>query len=95
MEIEGVIIKDLGKRAGTSERGNWMIASYVIETVEQYPKKICFEVSGEDRIRRFNIIQGRRYKVYFDIASQESANGAWFTHVRAFDVREIATPTII
>ena len=46
MEISGKIIQVLPERGGVSQRsGNeWKVATYLLETIEQYPKKCAFEV---------------------------------------------------
>ncbi len=87
MEITGRIIAVLEERSGTSARtGNeWRVASYVLETQEQYPKKVCFEVFGVDRIQALNIQAGETLTVKFDIDAHEY-NGRWFNSIRAFAV---------
>ena len=54
MEIQGKIISALPERSGTSQRtGNvWKVQEFVVETHDQYPKKMAFEVFGEDRLQR-------------------------------------------
>ncbi len=59
-----------------------------METHEQYPKKMVFEVFGADRIARFGIQVGQEVNVAFDIDAREW-NGRWFNSVRAFDVRQV------
>ena len=53
MEIVGKIIQVLPLQSGTISRtGNsWQVQSYVLETQEQYPRKVCFEIFGEDKIK--------------------------------------------
>ena len=57
MEITGKIIAVLEPRKGTSSRtGNeWICGQYVLETMDQYPRKLFFEVFGTDRMQQFNI----------------------------------------
>ena len=87
MDITGRIIAVLPERSGTSSRtgSEWKVASYVLETQEQYPKKMCFEVFGSDRIQNFNIQVGEMMTVSFDIDAHEY-NGRWFNSIRAFRV---------
>ncbi len=87
MEITGKIIQVLPPRTGTSARtgSEWVCGQYVLETMEQYPKKIFFEVFGSERIQQFNIQVGESLTVSFDIESREY-NGRWFTSIRAFKV---------
>ena len=54
MEITGRIIAVLEPRGGVSKSGNnWKVQEYVLETNEQYPRKMCFDVFGEDKIQQF------------------------------------------
>ena len=88
MEIQGKIISALPERSGTSQRtGNtWKVQEFVVETHDQYPKKMAFEVFGEDRLQRFNIQVGQEVNIAFDIDAHEY-NGRWFNSIRAYDVR--------
>lgn len=87
MEITGKIIAVLEPRSGQSKTtGNmWMTQDYVIETIEQYPKRVCFNVWGEDKIKMFNIQVGQELIVSFDINAREW-QGKWFNDVRAWKV---------
>lgn len=94
MEISGKIIAVLPERGGTSARtGNeWKVATYVLETMEQYPKKLCFEVFGIDRIQSMNIQLGEALTVSFDVDAHEY-QGRWYNTIRAFAVnRGVAAP---
>ena len=88
MELQGRVIAETGERTGTSARGDWKLKGYVIETHENYPRKMMFEVFGEDRLRRFNIQVGQEVLVSFDIDAREY-NGRWFNSIRAYDVRQV------
>ena len=94
MEITGKIIAVLPANSGTSARtGNpWMSQGYVIETQGQYPKKLAFDVFGEERIKQFNIKQGEELTVSFDFDAHEY-NGRWFNSVRAFNVEKSGQQT--
>ncbi|MBP5619463.1 MAG: DUF3127 domain-containing protein, partial [Bacteroidaceae bacterium] len=58
---------------------------YVLETLEQYPKKMVFEVFGTDRMAQFNIQLGEVLVVSFDIDAHEY-QGRWFNSIRAWKV---------
>ena len=60
MEITGKIIAVLEPRRGTSSRtgSEWICGQYVLETMDQYPRKLFFEVFGSDRMQQFNIQLG-------------------------------------
>ena len=52
MEIVGKIIQVLPVQEGVGKNGNpWKVQGYVLETQEQYPRKVQFEIFGEDRIK--------------------------------------------
>lgn len=90
MEIEGRIINVLQKQEGTSNKtGNhWASQEYVIETHEQYPRKCCFRVFGEDRITAMNIQVGEELRVSFDVDAREY-QGRWYNTLTAWKVERI------
>ena len=88
MELQGKVIAVLPEKSGVSARGEWKAQSFVIETHEQYPKKLCFDVFGADRLAQFNIQSGEELLVSFDIDAHEY-QGRWFNSVRAWNVQRI------
>ncbi|WP_321437612.1 DUF3127 domain-containing protein [uncultured Bacteroides sp.] len=85
MEISGKIIAILPLQSGTGRNGSeWKKQDYVIETHDQYPKKMCFNLWG-DRIDQFTIQMGEEVTVSFDIDCREW-NGKWFNDIRAWKV---------
>ena len=74
-------------QSGVSQRsGNpWKSREYVVEIPGQYPRKICFKVFGEDRLKQFNLRKDEEVTVQFDIDAHEY-NGRWFNEVRAYNV---------
>lgn len=93
MELQGKVIAVLPERSGVSARGEWKSQDYVIETHDQYPRKMVFGVFGADRISRFNIQVGQEVTVSFDIDAHEY-QGRWFNNIRAFDVRQVDPATV-
>ena len=84
-EITGKIIAVLPTKSGTSARGTqWSSQTAVIETHEQYPKRVAFDVLG-DKITEFNLQVGEEVTVSFDINAREY-NGKWFNSVNAWNV---------
>ena len=89
MELQGKIIAALPERSGTSQRGEWKVQEFVLETLDsQYPRKMVFDVFGADRLQRFNVQVGQTVNVSFDIDAREY-NGRWYNSIRAFDVRQV------
>lgn len=89
MELQGKIIAALPVKTGTSARGEWQVQEFVIETHDQYPRKMVFSVFGSDRLERFKVQVGQEVSVAFDIDAHEY-NGRWFNSIRAYDVRQIS-----
>ena len=84
-EIKGKIIAVLTTRSGISARGTqWSSQTSVIETHEQYPKRVAFDVLG-DKITEFNLQVGDEVTVSFDINAREY-NGKWWNSVNAWQV---------
>ena len=84
MEIIGKLLQKLPLQAGIGRTGNsWQKQEFVIETIEQYPKKVCANLWGDklDMLDTVNI--GDTVKVSFSIESREF-NGKWYTDVRPF-----------
>ena len=89
MEIVGKIIQKLPLQSGESKSSGkpWQVQSYVLETQEQYPRKVCFELFGEQRIKDNPCEIDDLVTVSFDIESREF-NGRWFTSIRAWKVAQ-------
>lgn len=89
MELAGKVIAVLEPRGGVSKTGNeWKVQEYVIETHDQYPRRMCFDVFGADKIQQFNIQMGEELNVSFDIDAREW-NGRWFNSIRAWKVDRV------
>lgn len=90
MEIIGKAIAALPVKSGVSQRTGeqWQSREYVIETQEQYQKRICFEVFGTDKLKEFNIRNNDLIKVHFDITAREY-NGKWYNSIRAWKVEHV------
>lgn len=89
MEVSGKIIQVLPLQSGISKTsGNpWQLQAYVLETQEQYPRKVHFEIFGEDRIKNNACEMDELVTVSFDIESREF-NGKWYTSIRAWKVQK-------
>lgn len=88
MEIQGKIISKLPPVSGQGKNGEWRLQEYVLETTEQYPKKVCFGLFG-DRIDKNPVEIDDFVTVSFDIESREW-NGRWFTSIRAWKVEKVS-----
>ena len=94
MEISGKIIAILQPKGGVSKAGNeWKMQEYVIETHEQYPKKMCFEVFGAEKIEQFKIQIGEELTVSFDVDARQWQD-RWFNSIRAWNVNRSMEPQL-
>ena len=88
MEVVGKIIQVLPAQEGVGRNGNpWKVQPYVLETLDQYPRKVHFEVFGEDRIKMNPCDIDQLVTVSFDIESREF-NGRWYTSIRAWKIQQ-------
>lgn len=92
MEFTGKIIAILPPRGGVSKTsGNeWKSQEFVIENHDQYPRKMCFDVFGADKIEQFNIQMGEELTVSFDIDARQWQD-RWFNSIRAWKVERSNT----
>lgn len=91
MEFSGKIIAILPPKSGVAKAtGNeWKAQEFVIENHDQYPKKMCFEVFGVDKIEQFAIQMGEELNVSFDIDARQWQD-RWFNSIRAWKVERVA-----
>ena len=85
LQIEGKLLQKLDVESGTSARGEWKKQNFIIETVEQYPRKICI-AAWTNSIPILDTFQpGEMVLVSVSIESREF-NGKWYTDVRAWRI---------
>lgn len=65
MEISGKIIAILQPKAVSKAGNEWKMQEYVIETHEQYPKKMCLRYLEQKKIEQFKIQIGEELTVSF------------------------------
>ena len=86
MEFKGKVIKVLKKVTGTSKKGaEWSKQEYVLESDGQYPKHLCVEVFGEEKINQFNIQLGQIINAHLNVDSSEWRE-RWFNQIQVWKV---------
>lgn len=87
MDVVGKIIAALPPKSGTSQLTGkpWQVNTYVLQTNEQTPKNIAFDVFGADRVEQYNLKVGDMVTVSIDIDAHEY-NGRWYNQIRAWNV---------
>ena len=77
-----------GEREGEGRNGHWKMASYLLETVEVYPKKMAVDVSdNQGRIAWWDEHVGKNVEIDFEVDAHEY-NGRWFNSLKAWSLRE-------
>ncbi len=95
MELVGKLIKIMPEESGTGKTGNsWKKQSFVIETQDQYPKKVCMQMWGDKVTQLQNTSIDSTVKVSFDVESREYME-KWYTDLKAWKIEagEEGTPT--
>ena len=83
MELTGKLIQLLPNVEGESQRGHWVRGGFVVETGDDYPRKVAFTAFGEDRVAMAQSIpMGTMVQVTFTPESREF-NERWYTDLRA------------
>ena len=88
MKIRGTIIQVLPVKTGVSKNGNqWQSVDFIVEYStdkdNKYPKRICMNVFGQDRINGMTLNPGLRASFWFDVEAKEY-NGRWFNSVSCY-----------
>ncbi len=85
LDIQGKIIKILDEQSGEGKFGKWTKQEFVIETQDQYPKKVCFSVWNDktDLLKQLN--ENELVTVSFNPESREY-NNRWYTDLRAWKI---------
>ena len=81
--LEGKIVNILGLQEGVSSRGPWRKQEFILETNDQYPKKVCICCWNEkiDELKQYQIHDSLRVSI--NIESREF-NNRWYTDIKAW-----------
>jgi len=86
LAVKGRIQQILKPESGVSRAGNeWKKQEFVIETEDQFPKKICFTLFGDKISLIEGITSGQEVEISFNIESREY-NGKWFHNINAWKI---------
>lgn len=86
--LTGKVIRILELVSGDSKRNvgeKWYRQEFVIETYAQYPRQVCFQIWGEDRIKAANLQLGEDVTVTFELSSREYME-KWYTSAEARNI---------
>lgn len=85
LEINGRIVQMMDATTGQGSNGAWTKREFVIETADQYPKKICFSAWNDKASALDSYGVGAQVKVSFDVQSREY-NQKWYTDLRIWKI---------
>ncbi len=85
LEISGKLFQLLAEQSGSGKNGTWIKRDFVIETAENFPKKICLSAWAEKATEVANLSIGTELRVSFDVNSREY-NGKWYTDLKAWKI---------
>lgn len=85
MEISGTVFHILNSQSGEGAKGPWVKHGFVIETQEQYPKKVYFTMFSKDPNSRLSFNEGDNVTVSFSVESREY-NGRWYSDIKAYKI---------
>ena len=88
MEVIGKLFKILTEQRGENARGVWVKQEFVIETEDQFPRKVCFSMWGEDKCAGLKQLSlGDKVIVSFNAESREY-NERWYTDLRCWKLEK-------
>lgn len=88
-ELTGKLVEKLQPLTGESKNGKWEKQDFIIETFDQYPKKVCITL-WNDKVQNLSVFAiGDKLKASLNISSREY-NGKWYTDVVAWRIEKEA-----
>ncbi len=91
LELICKLEQHLPEQTGTGKNGAWVKQDFVVETIDNYPKKVCMSAWGDMVKQIQTYTPGTTLKISFRLESREY-NGRWYTDVRPWRM-ELATAT--
>lgn len=86
-QITGKIIKILPQQTSNGKNGTWTKQEFVVETMDQYPKKVCISTWGNLTANMDSYSVGDKVIVNYNAESREY-NDKWFTELRAWKINK-------
>ena len=92
LELTAKLLTLMPVQTGTGKNGEWTKQDFIVETDEQYPKKICIVAWNDTAKTIQNIKPFSTLKMAISIESREY-NSRWYTDVRTFRIDVINSPS--
>ena len=87
LQVKGKLIQKLPIESGEGRNGRWEKQQFVIETDEQFPKKICIMLWGDKVSMLEKVTEGDVLTVSINIESREY-NSRWYTDIKAWRIEK-------
>ncbi len=87
LDITGKLVSKLPQQSGQGKNGTWIKQDFIIETLDQFPKKVCISLWGDKAKELDSIAIGETLKLDINIESREF-NGKWYTDVKAWKMEK-------
>ncbi len=94
LRIEGRVSQITPIEEGQGARGPWKKRLLIIDTLEQFPRKVAFAVWNERAEALDSLRPGERVVVDFSVESREY-NGRWYTDARAFAIKVVKEEDVV
>ena len=85
LELVGKLIKTLPEVTGQSQKGTWQKQEFVVETTDQFPKKVCVSLWGDKVGELKQFAPGDMLKLSLNLESREY-NEKWYTEARVWRI---------
>lgn len=84
MQISGTILQVLANQSGLSINGAWSKQNIIVETTDDYPKKVCISIwNGKVDVTKLEI--GKKYLFHCNIESKEFKE-KWYTEISLWKI---------
>lgn len=94
LQVKGKVQQILKPESGVSRAGKeWKKQEFVIETEEQFPRKICFTLFNDKTSLIEGLSAGEEVDVSFNVESREY-NGKWFHNINAWKIEKPSAENI-
>jgi Domain of unknown function (DUF3127) len=92
LELTGKLIQVMPEQSGTGKAGPWTKQEFILETQDQYPRKVCFNFWNEKAGILKTLQEGDLVKVSFNAESRDY-NGRWYTDLKAWKLENLGKTT--
>lgn len=90
LQVKGKILRILQPESGVSRAGKeWKKQEFVIETDDQFSRKVCFTLFNDKDALLNNVAEGDEVDVSFNLESREF-NGKWYHNINAWKIDKVS-----